>query len=183
VIGYIQISKDAYSVLQSTSILTCDKKHFATALPFAKHAYRWMMKQMDKVGIKRPNDNCYPLWCWIQNPNNNQINIPLCKDSVFIQFEINPEDILLSWFELYHNVINRILIAYSEKEYDEFYEKNKVKSEKRMGKVRERYECCLCHHPYFSLANRDWFNPEYDDIQGAFYTLTTDMIISVMEIR
>lgn len=111
--------------MQESGCLRADVSYVEeTFLP----AYAWMAEQMAaRVGPKPPPVE-YPVWCWHQWNDEQQKKPDLRFGShlsrgergVRIEFEIEPELVLLSDFELWHHVLNYWYLPSSERDSDDF---------------------------------------------------------------
>ncbi len=87
-------------------------------------AYDWMVEQMERRIGPRPKPGAYPLWAWYQwdgearrRPDlRSSGHIPGGTKGVRIEFEIAPEQILLSDFSAWHAPLNYAYMALNEAE-------------------------------------------------------------------
>lgn len=123
-------SIDAYRVLQKDGRLICDitQSNFAD-LPEFVRAYNWMAEQM-ALRIPKPEDATYPIWAWKRWGGHEKcpdIRITDFKyrntDEVLLTLDVPDSLVLLSDFDLWHNVLNNSIITSDDVEFDYFYEK------------------------------------------------------------
>jgi hypothetical protein len=75
-------------------------------------AYKWMTAQMQKRLPSSPKDIA-PIWSWLQWTNNRRMpdlraagHLEPGAKGVRLEIEVNPNRVLLSDFDLWHNVLN-----------------------------------------------------------------------------
>ena len=87
-------------------------------------AYLWMNDQMKKKISTYQKD--LPLWAWTKRPDfrSYRVNIPKGESAFLIEFNKNPQEILISDFQNWHCVLNG---------YPFFSEKEESSLEKKYG--------------------------------------------------
>lgn len=102
---------------------------------FLKISYDWIKTQMSKR-LKNYSGE-YPVWGWLERPSLVHMRTGFGPDQVLITAEVPVERILLSDFDLFHDVIMGNLISYdvkklmdsvtqiNEKEYEAGIEKDR----------------------------------------------------------
>lgn len=125
---------EVYQELMNKGVFSCNpnKSKYLSDIDFIqmRESYDWLVTQMDKRGIVHPEGINYPIWAWhtrdwkYKKPDLRNSGFDTKgKKCVCIEFEIPDEKVLLSDFDEWHNVLNRMPIDSSsnEKEFDEFY--------------------------------------------------------------
>jgi len=81
--------------------------------------YLWMMEQMKK---RLPNyQGEYPIWVWLEKPDMRQTgHFPGGTKCVRLKLEIDEKDVLVSYFDDWHCVLNRWFCSDSEEEAEAF---------------------------------------------------------------
>jgi|GEM_PF-3643164 len=80
--------------------------------PYYIVAYRWMIKQMEKrIGVA-PEGVTFPLWAWraydgeVARPDIENDDIYIGCDDYMVRLDIPDDQVLVSDFNLWHNVLN-----------------------------------------------------------------------------
>lgn len=90
-------------------------------------AYKWLIDQMEKRGIRKPNGYETPWWAWYKINGENKLTSEieyLCTPDMkfkLLELEVPDKDVLLSDYNKWHYVINKWWLDDStcEKEWDE----------------------------------------------------------------
>lgn len=116
---------DAWNHLQQTGKLRAHEKIITQEF---LHPYKWMCVQMEKRIGNRPDQATYPLWAWYQWRGEQRkrpdlrysAHLPSGMKGVRLQIELQPEQVLLSDFDLWHYVLNYWYLARSKEEEEKF---------------------------------------------------------------
>jgi len=92
-------------------------------------SYYWLADQMEKRIGGRPRPNSLPFWGWYQWQNSKQKKPDLRsrshlmpgKQGVRLELEIPDEEVVLTDFSLWNDVLNKAYIPSSEEDYLNFY--------------------------------------------------------------
>ena len=112
----------------------CDinKSEYANDEKFI-NAYNWLIEQM-KTKIGCPKNSKYPIWAWYKLDASQENMIekikhffgcsPISESSAIIELEIPDEDVVLTDYNLWHDVLNDRWInpGENEKQWDELYD-------------------------------------------------------------
>ena len=101
-----------------------------------ERSYKWIIHEMEKRLGKKPLKNSSPIWAWYQYMNIDKRQPDLRNNGflvkgthgVRIEFLKPKDEILLSDFDLWINVLNYWHISDNEKEYNDFEKFMKVDS-------------------------------------------------------
>ncbi len=104
---------EIYEQLQRAGVAYCTKPVWADDEKFMK-AYRWMVDQMrQRIGEPPIKGIEYPMWAWYQynsaksnKPPRSPLNIQEGL-SAYMEIEIPDNEVLLSGFMNWHNVLNQ----------------------------------------------------------------------------
>lgn len=104
---------EIYKQMQRDGVAFCTKPEWSDDEKFMK-AYRWMVEQMkQRIGEPPINDIKYPIWAWYQynsakskKPPRSYLDIQEGV-SAYMEIEIPDDEVLLSDFMNWHNVLNQ----------------------------------------------------------------------------
>ena len=104
---------EIYKQLQRDEVAYCTEPAWADDEKFLK-AYDWMAEQMrQRIGEPPIKDIKYPMWAWYQytsakskKPSRSYLDIEK-GISVYMEIEIPDNEVLLSDFSNWHNVLNQ----------------------------------------------------------------------------
>ena len=90
-----------------------------------ERAYDWMIRLMDRVGLKPPINDISPWWFWLdghcaQEATPVQQDMPEYEDGCAVQLSLPASEVLLSDFDLWHYVINGWYLGKGEEDSSEF---------------------------------------------------------------
>lgn len=105
---------EIYEQMQRDGVAFCTKPEWSDDEKFMK-AYRWMVEQMkQRIGEPPINDIKYPIWAWCQyksakskKPPRSYLDIQEGL-SAYMEIEIPDNEVLLSDFMNWHNVLSQI---------------------------------------------------------------------------
>lgn len=88
--------------------------------------YAWMMQQMKS---KLPNyDGEYPVWLWIDRPDlRRSAHLQKGEQGVLLKLELDENDVLLSEFQAWHFVLNRLFFDLDIEEEDRAYTEDEMR--------------------------------------------------------
>lgn len=156
-------------------------------------AYEWMVQRMaEKIG--RPFPEALPLWAWQQwcgehraRPDlRSSAHLPKGERGVRIEFEADPDSVVLSDFDLWHFPLNCSYIGESEEDCDSFDEELEAAGHKwaqgpPLDPVhRKRFEDSW--NRVFDLDSDDWLhNHGRSDksIQATLWRIPLDAVVDV----
>lgn len=112
-------SYEAYEKLLYTGTLRADKNYICDE-NFC-YAYKWIIEKMKSKSIILPENVEYPIWAWYQfNGKRKRLDMRQSgyatrgEKIVQLTIEIDPEEVLLSDFDLFHYVLNYWYLAIAE---------------------------------------------------------------------
>ena len=138
---------EAFEILRSTGILQGDKEHVMEGF---EDAYDWMKKNMVKRGIllNGASVHDYPIWAWYKlcgkKPDLRTSGFAeRCTPLVLLTLKVDPSRVLLSDFDLWHNILNNWYICETEEQYEKFnnlkyYKAHHKKTWRRVFKVFDK---------------------------------------------
>ena len=93
-------------------------------------SYLWLANQMDKRIGGRPHHTAVPFWGWYQFRDANhkkpdlrvRCHLDAGTKGVRMELEIPDNEVVLSDFDIWCQILNKDYIPTSEKDYDNFYE-------------------------------------------------------------
>lgn len=120
--------EDAYREFERTGVLRANEDYLFCEDDF-RFAYDWLVKEMRRRIGEPPMGVKYPVWAWYQWEGKRKRHdlrrsghalrgTPLVQ----IEFEIDTKDFLLSDFDVWHDILAKQYIAYTQEEWDRFYE-------------------------------------------------------------
>lgn len=168
-------------------------------------AYEWMRFQMyQRIKVKPYSSEAYPVWAWYQYTNDKRRMPDLRRvnhlgagaKGVRIAFRMNPKDVLLSDFDLWHYAYSstKFFIGDSEKEEERVWKEIEEELEKTCGTlnkhpsyyypraVAERIE--KSWEKIFDMDFKHWdsiFMNYQKRIQATMWEIPLDNIIEVRE--
>ena len=155
-------------------------------LPDFKHAYRWLVEQMEiKIG-PRPEGVTWPVWAWYMH-RNRKGRLDLRREenwcdepSVCIECEIPDDQVVLSDFIAWHFVLNRSSCLF-EQELDEALD---LVIERSSDEVAQRLKEATWPNIFdlFERPDNRWMG-EVEDIQATFWELRREQVLSVRPCR
>lgn len=150
-----------------------------------REPYRWMMNQMKK---RLPAySGKYPIWLWVYPACDLRRKRYQCekgKKFVRLECEISSYRILLSGFDLWHMVLNRVPVCYTKKEWNDLY-RISDRTDGRFPKevwetVCRSWERIFDIEDYFQKADPDWNGLiENEKIQGVVEELSIDDVVRI----
>lgn len=117
------MERSAWHRLDNESSLICRSEHVSDD-PIFQDAYVWMKSSMIQAGLLAPAADASPWWCWVRRDENHPE--PYTEDSaglddpVVRQLSIPSHLVVLSYFDLWHFVLNRWYVSASEADELEF---------------------------------------------------------------
>ena len=120
--------EDAYREFEKTGILRANDKYLFCEDDM-KFAYDWIAKEIRQRIGEPPAGVTYPVWAWYQWEGQRK-RMDLRRSGyaergtplVQITFEVDTEAFLLSDFDVWHDILSKQYIAYTQDESDRFYE-------------------------------------------------------------
>lgn len=102
-----------YEALLKKGEVAVFESELANLDPKFLYGYEWLIDQMKRRIGQSPHPNQYPMWAWFQwlNYNENKPDmrkycLPKGEKNVRLTIEIDSKDVLLSDFDLWHNVFS-----------------------------------------------------------------------------
>jgi len=183
---------EIYKQLQRDGVAYCTKTAWADDEKFLK-AYDWMAGQMrQRIGEPPIKDIKYPMWAWYQfisaksnKPSRSYLDIEEGL-SVYMEIEIPDNEVVLSDFSNWHNVLNQWPLTNWKR-----IEKKTDLLEKKAGKslsfddypVEMQKEIEKSWEAIFDLDRRDKevgrIHKRNRSIQATFWMLKPEYVISV----
>lgn len=166
---------------------TCPME-FSDQEPLFRLAYEWMKDAMDEAGVKGREPGINPWWCWIQTSADQTCPTDVEPDdtSVLLELSLDPKDVLLSDFDMWHVPLNYWLNG--EGDEAEAFEKklelaglniykNKPLPEPFHASVQASWRDIFC------LDRVNGYTCELKDktIQGVFWKMRPENIKGVVE--
>lgn len=167
--------------VKTTGTYRCDAEQDTTCASIeAYDAYDFMVESMEKKGIKKPDGVKYPVWAWYRIDGKNAR--PNCRSNEYRQYqatellelEVPDEQVLLSDFDGWHDVLNRCYHdgSKTEQEYDEawsWYESLQAEEQERVKReswngifdIDPIIETEWCHRGLYVQAVFWEIKPEY----------------------
>ena len=166
-----------------------------------RKAYEWMGEQMQLRGLPKPESARYPVWGWAQRPDWPKGRMPerflRCDEEMeLLWLDIEPERVLLSDFALWHNVLNRWPLEFSETcsdKLDQIFSamgfsphSNKTLGPEQMALVQRNWPRIFDLAPTgcgkFRLRGADpqaldWCIHEHSDVQATFWELRLSDVV------
>lgn len=100
-----------YEALLEKGEVAVFESEFANSEPKFLYGYEWLIDQMKSRIGPSPHPNQYPMWAWFQwlnynenKPDMRKYYLPKGEKNVRLTIEMDRKDVLLSDFELWHNV-------------------------------------------------------------------------------
>jgi hypothetical protein len=97
------VSDEAFVRLQEKGRLVCDRQELTMMCDGGKgvaDAYHFMIESMTKVGLKKPNDALFPIWCYTaidgQRAAKPDVSLLDSNGGYLLAMELNPDDLLES---------------------------------------------------------------------------------------
>jgi hypothetical protein len=159
-----------------------------------KYPYEWIINQMEQTISAKPNENATPIWAWYQYLGDKKKKpdlrgscfLPTGTKGVRIEFHKNPNEVLLSDFDLWLHPLNYWCIHDNEKEdkdFDELLKRENVSfidKEKYTPKLKKIVEkswlkCLDLNYELEYTAKPK----ENKSIQATFWKLSIDEIVKV----
>lgn len=129
-IVWLSIPESEFKRFISEGTLTYTKNHkdgFANSDDIFKHAYMYMIEQMNRHGLFNNDNNKSPIWCWYQiEGNKDYTNIDkyfyehTIGDYALVVLNVPEELVLLSDYDIWHYCLNCWCVATDDKDYDEY---------------------------------------------------------------
>jgi len=150
-------------------------------------AYKWMVQQMAARMSKHSGNP--PIWAWPVKPDLRQYRWTWMPEGwyVCIEFEVPGERVLLSDFELWHDVLNCSVCALTEAEWDSFYDRfdadPRPKAEKRIAfadEVMTTWQRIFDPEAKFDPA---WRGPETPEWQACVDGLLEEWVLGARIFR
>ena len=152
-----------------------------------RRAYQWMMDSMDLAGIQGREPGISPWWCWITAGDGYTMPTDRHSDdsTVLLELSLDPSEVLLSDFGMWHVPLNYWFNA--EDEVEEAFEKEL----EAVG--LNIYHTKPLPEPYHSRVQQSWLKVfaldevngytspfEEKGIQGVFWKLRPEIIKAVV---
>jgi hypothetical protein len=168
-------------------IQTCPME-FSDQGPLFRLAYEWMKAAMDEAGVKGREAGINPWWCWIQTNADQTRPTSLEADgtSVLLELSLDPKDVLLSDFDMWHVPLNYWLNA-------EGVEEESFEKELELAGLNI-YEDKPLPEPFHARVQASWreifcldrvngYTCELKEktIQGVFWKITPENIMGIVE--
>ena len=180
------MERSTWHLLEARGSLTCPISK-ADDDPMFQAAYAWMKTSMVDAGITPLSTGLTPWWCWIRreagHPEPYLEDLGDMVDPVVLQLSIPSHLVVLSCFDLWHFVLNRIYVYASELDEQAFDQalaaapngsEAALQLEDRLRKswnaVFELDQCGVDMGPF-----------ELKSIQGCFWTLERSYVTAVLE--
>lgn len=163
-----------WEAIQATGVYRPEESLMET-LPDFKPAYEWMVKQMESRIGPRPDGVQWPVWAWYMN-NNRTGHLDLRRSenrcfepTVCIEIEIPDDQVLLSAFIDWHNVLNDGFCTNDLDEYEALEKLTEVLPIEEAKRIKEETWTRI-----FDLSPR----PEgpVSDIQATFWQLRLEQV-------
>lgn len=183
---------EIYEQMQRDGVAFCTKPEWSDDEKFMK-AYRWMVEQMkQRIGEPPINDIKYPIWAWYQYKSAKSKKTPRSYldiqegVSAYMEIEIPDNEVLLSDFMNWHNVLSQIPLTDWKKinKKTDLLEKEAGKSlrfEDYPAEIQKEIE--KSWEALFDLDRRDKevgrTHKRNRSIQATFWMLKPEYIISV----
>lgn len=113
-----------YEALLEKGEVAVFESEFAKSDPKFLYGYEWLIDQMKRRIGPSPQANQYPMWAWFQWSNYNQNKpdmrkycLPKGEKNVRLTIEMDRKDVLLSDFELWHNVFWHQIPVIGDKDF------------------------------------------------------------------
>jgi len=158
--------------------------------------YQWMRLQMQRR-IKTPlyeNTPFYPVWAWYQWQNDKKkkpdlrysAHLGKGKKGVLIEFQADPNNVLLSDFELWHYVLNYWYLSTSQgmEQFDGELKTNNLALYKQQPLPNEEFHLKIVHS-WEKIFDLDWIDEEVvhdkkdKSIQGTLWEVSLAQVRSV----
>lgn len=169
---------NVYGSLQHHGILYVDPALREDQSPYWERPYRWMMAQM-KQRIPGYAGH-YPWWAWQKylpdraRPDLRTVRTWCRGPHVLMKLDVPDDEVLLSDYDAWHAVLNRMPITDTEAEYDELW--------KRLSRPDENFEPLLQAgwERIFDLEGwkGHWMYAEEPIVQACFETLRLENVKS-----
>lgn len=170
-------------ILKKDGVFHCDQDKSIYGEDY-KAPYAWMVDQMNRKGITRPEGCSLPVWAWYRHnwkekkPDLRRIGLgePGAR-TVCIEIEIPDEEVLLSDFDIWHYVLNDMWFDRSrnEAEFDERHEWfDRLAPEEQKALKKQSWENIFDIEPY----EDDWVTKgRY--VQAVFWELRREQVKKV----
>jgi hypothetical protein len=151
-----------------------------------RRAYQWMMESMDLAGIQGRKPGISPWWCWITVGDGHTKPTDRHSDdsTVLLELSLDPEDVLLSDFGMWHVPLNYWFNA--EDEAEEAFERELEAVGLSIYRTKPLPE------PHHSRVQQSWLKVfaldevngytspmDQKGIQGVFWNLRPEIIKGV----
>mgnify|MGYP003407024610 FL=1 len=171
----------------SGKLQTCSME-FSEQDPLFQLAYAWMKDAMDEAGIKGREPGMNPWWCWIRMGADQIKPTDLQADeaSVLLELSLDPKDVLLSDFDMWHVPLNYWLNA-------EGAEEESFENELKLAGLNI-FEDKPLPEPFHTRVQASWrdvfcldrvngYTGELKDksIQGVFWKMSPESINGIVE--
>lgn len=107
------MERSTWLLLSSRGTLSCPADK-ADADPMFQQAYGWMKKSMAEAGLPAPALGLSPWWCWVKRGEGSSKpyieDLAGLEDPVVLQLRVPANLMVLSCFDLWHFVLNRIYV-------------------------------------------------------------------------
>ena len=117
------MERSTWQLLEANGSLTCPVP-MADDDPTFQTAYEWMRSAMASAGLSAPAEDLTPWWCWIKrgadSPMPYREDLDGLTDPVVLQLSVPSNLIVLSCFDLWHFVLNRIYVPDSAEDEAQF---------------------------------------------------------------
>jgi hypothetical protein len=116
---------DVWNKLQKKGLYKTDKR-FICFEDF-KEAYEWMVDEAKRINPEWKESR--PVWFWTKKPDLRTYRFvripgkPKTIPHVLIEIEVDPKELLITDFDMWHQVLNSSYVPKNSKDYDRFYNK------------------------------------------------------------
>jgi hypothetical protein len=176
---------EVVKILEEFGNFACDA-NLSENFEFFHDAYLWIAGEMDKRNIPHPNNLSLPLWAWHtrnykhKKPDFRTIGLGNTGERyACIEFEIPDELVLLSDFDSWHYVLNKIWIDNSKDE--EEFEKLDKWYENLENSVKEKVMIDSWQNIFDITPRTGKYDANGSFVQATFWKLDKDMISSMKE--
>jgi hypothetical protein len=125
--GHIQcwtvMERSTWQLLEAHGSLSCPAEK-AEDDPSFQTAYEWMKSAMASAGLSAPAESLTPWWCWVRHgadsPMPYREDLDGLEDPLVLQLSVPSNLVVISCFDLWHFVLNRIYVPDSVEDEAQF---------------------------------------------------------------
>ncbi|MTK14196.1 MAG: DUF3841 domain-containing protein [Clostridiaceae bacterium] len=188
-----------YDKFKETEILHADNSFICNDMAFH---YNWMAGQMkQRIGSPITETIKYPIWAWYQWQGTEHKRPDLRfsghlekgTKGVLLELEVMEDEVLLSYFDDFNNVLNYGYIADNEEEFDKFYDELEsygychcdLQSADKKSDILDQFKLRLyesCEKVFDLECERDekWSGKkEAQSIQATMWEVRWEQVVSV----